>query len=191
MRPNRILTIPNIVTGLGILLTISYVLMYATHTAEVLIPIIVIIIGFSDVLDGLLARALNQESELGAFIDPLRDRLLMLATIANILWVADGVNVVLVAYILYAESIVVITNAFAKFKFKLNIKVHLVGKVRLLIHLASAWIFSVMVYWPNVWKNIKPAWPSVNINLLLSVMLTASILTAGMYLKKLISSFSK
>ena len=115
----------------------------------------------------------------------------MLATIANILWVADGVNVILVAYILYAESIVVITNAFAKFKFKLNIKVHLVGKVRLLIHLASAWIFSVMVYWPNVWKNIKPAWPSVNINLLLFVMLTASILTAGMYLKKLISSFSK
>ncbi|OGZ57374.1 MAG: hypothetical protein A3F94_00550 [Candidatus Spechtbacteria bacterium RIFCSPLOWO2_12_FULL_38_22] len=188
LRPNRILTIPNIVTGFGILLVVVYILMYTTHTAEVLIPIIVIVIGLSDVLDGFLARALNQESELGTYIDPLRDRLMMLAIITNILWLASDINIALVVSILCAEGTVIVINAFAKYKFKLSVKVHLVGKIRALIHLASAWVFSVMLYWPNVWKNVEPTWPPVNINLLLSVMLTASILTTGVYLKRLISS---
>ncbi len=45
---------------------------------------VLMVSGFTDWLDGVLARKLNQTSALGALLDPLADRLYILATLAGL-----------------------------------------------------------------------------------------------------------
>lgn len=69
-------TIPNILTLVRILLTPAIVMAFVDHQLQ-LVWIIFAIAGFTDALDGLLARALNQRSVLGAVLDPLADKILL------------------------------------------------------------------------------------------------------------------
>lgn len=183
----KIITVPNIITGAGIILTIFYVLMYATHTLEMLIPVVIFLVGFSDFLDGIAARLLNQHSVLGKLIDPARDRMLMIAVLVNIFLIINS-YVILIWLIVVFEILVILIHAIAKYKYNLNIGVHAIGKFRLLIHLICAQLFVVIVYWPSWWEANKPEWPTVDITLLLFIMLAASIFAAFSYLSKLISS---
>ncbi len=44
----------------------------------------------SDVIDGRLARSRNMESDLGKILDPIADKLLLLATVVPIYFVAQA-----------------------------------------------------------------------------------------------------
>ena len=54
----------------------------ARHGQSVLAAVVFAIIGWSDYLDGFVARATGQYSRLGALLDPVIDRLLILSGIA-------------------------------------------------------------------------------------------------------------
>ncbi|GAU09533.1 CDP-alcohol phosphatidyltransferase [Desulfoplanes formicivorans] len=69
-------TIPNILTLVRILLTPAIVMAFVNNHLE-LVWIIFAIAGFTDALDGFLARALDQRSLLGAVLDPLADKILL------------------------------------------------------------------------------------------------------------------
>ena len=183
----KIITIPNIITSIGIILTIFYVLMYATHTLQKLIPVIIFLIGFSDFLDGIAARLLNQHSVLGKFLDPARDRMLMIAVLVNMILIINS-YVVLIWLIIVFEISIISIHAIAKYKYNLNIGVHALGKFRLLVHMISAELFVIIVYWPSWWAANGPAQPIIDTTLLLFIMLIASMLAAFSYLGKLISS---
>jgi phosphatidylglycerophosphate synthase len=76
---HRIGLTPNIVTIIGFLLSVSAALAYAFTSAQEPIWLIVAVIllmasGFSDTLDGVLARTYNQASPFGGFLDSLLDR---------------------------------------------------------------------------------------------------------------------
>lgn len=184
---NKIITVPNIITFGGILLTVSYALLYLTRTWEFLIPVVILLIGFSDFLDGVLARLLNQVSTFGKFLDPLRDRIMLIAVLVNIALFIEGVNYIILSLVIITECGIVLINGIAKFKYQLYVQAHWVGKLRLLVHMISAGIFSLTLYWPNFNSKLTDIDP----NLLLFIMLTASIFTAGKYLSNLISSFNK
>ena len=72
---SRILTVPNQLTFLRLaflpvfIITIHYE-RYGWAMA------ILIVAGLTDGLDGLLARGLNQKTPLGAYLDPIADKLL-------------------------------------------------------------------------------------------------------------------
>ncbi|MBI5580203.1 MAG: CDP-alcohol phosphatidyltransferase family protein [Deltaproteobacteria bacterium] len=72
------MNIPNILTVLRILITPLFVifLIRKMHGHALLVFILA---GVSDGLDGLIARLLNQRSELGALLDPIADKLLLTA----------------------------------------------------------------------------------------------------------------
>ncbi|MBL4775589.1 MAG: CDP-alcohol phosphatidyltransferase family protein, partial [Mariprofundus sp.] len=78
--PERILNIPNLLTLARILLTPFIIYAIIEHQA-VLALLLMAIAGITDMLDGAIARYFNQRSKVGAFMDPLADKLLLISTI--------------------------------------------------------------------------------------------------------------
>lgn len=72
----RIWTLPNQITllRLGFLPFFLILISYEHYKWALLV---LIVVGLSDAADGLLARKLNQRSSLGAYLDPLADKLLL------------------------------------------------------------------------------------------------------------------
>ena len=75
---NRALTIPNFICLIRILLITPFVVFFLDGE-YVSAAVVIIISGLSDCFDGLIARKFNQESELGKILDPLADKLTLLA----------------------------------------------------------------------------------------------------------------
>jgi cardiolipin synthase len=71
-----ILTVPNQITllRLGFLPVFLTLISYGRYRWALLV---LVLAGLSDVIDGLLARKLNQRSSLGAYLDPIADKLLL------------------------------------------------------------------------------------------------------------------
>lgn len=80
---HRILTIPNLISfaRLG-LVPVFLALIVAGEYASALI--VLVIASISDALDGWLARRLNQISSLGILLDPIADRLYILAALIGL-----------------------------------------------------------------------------------------------------------
>lgn len=79
MKDTKVLSIPNIITFIRIVLIPAFVtvLIYKMYNYALTLFIIA---GLSDALDGLLARATGQKTKLGAFLDPLADKFLLLTS---------------------------------------------------------------------------------------------------------------
>jgi cardiolipin synthase len=77
------LTIPNLITLTRILLTplfIIFLIQGRYHQAL----LIFVLAGLSDLADGVIARTWQQKSRLGAYLDPLADKLLMSASFVTL-----------------------------------------------------------------------------------------------------------
>jgi len=72
----RIWTVPNQITllRLGFLPFFLILISYESYKWALLV---LVVAGLSDGIDGLLARSLNQRSSLGAYLDPIADKLLL------------------------------------------------------------------------------------------------------------------
>jgi cardiolipin synthase (CMP-forming) len=73
---NRILTVPNQLTFLRLAFLPFFVMAIKYDRYDLALGIL-IAAGVSDGLDGLLARGLNQRTPLGAYLDPIADKLLL------------------------------------------------------------------------------------------------------------------
>ncbi len=72
--------------------------------------------GFTDLLDGLIARTFNQRSDLGALMDPAADKLLMTTAFILMAWRTDGMIApipVWVAILAITRDLVISFYAFA------------------------------------------------------------------------------
>ena len=81
---DRIVTWPNALSAarlLGVPVFLWLVLVPRTTTTDLIAAGILGLAGITDWLDGKLARMLNQQSRLGALLDPAADRLYIAATI--------------------------------------------------------------------------------------------------------------
>lgn len=78
----RILTVPNSLSALRLLGVPLFCWLALGPRADVAAFFVLAASGFTDWLDGKLARMLNQQSQLGELLDPLVDRLYILATLA-------------------------------------------------------------------------------------------------------------
>lgn len=74
----RVLTIPNLICLVRILLITPFVEFFLDGKYNYA-ALVIIASGLSDCFDGFIARRFNQESELGKILDPLADKLTVLA----------------------------------------------------------------------------------------------------------------
>ncbi len=82
---DRVVTIPNALSLLRLLLVpVFFWLIVAEHDAAAIV--VLMVSGFSDYLDGFLARRWHQVSRVGQLLDPAADRLYILATLIGLAW---------------------------------------------------------------------------------------------------------
>lgn len=77
-------TIPNILSYIRMILIPIFMIQYLTATETkdyYLAGMIIVFSGLTDLLDGLIARKLNQITELGKLLDPVADKLTQVAVI--------------------------------------------------------------------------------------------------------------
>ncbi len=77
------ISIPNILTICRILLTPLFVILAQRNLFGHAL-LIFALAGVSDALDGLIARLFNQRTELGAFLDPIADKLLLISAFISL-----------------------------------------------------------------------------------------------------------
>jgi cardiolipin synthase len=77
------LTIPNLITLARILLTPLFIIFLIQGRYRQAF-IVFLLAGLSDLADGLIARVWQQKSPLGAYLDPLADKLLMSASFVTL-----------------------------------------------------------------------------------------------------------
>ena len=76
MKPSQIFTAPNQLTLLRMVF-VPFIVIHLVEGRYLWALIVFVIAGFSDGLDGLLARTLHQQTVLGQYLDPIADKLLL------------------------------------------------------------------------------------------------------------------
>lgn len=84
-------TLPNLLTTGRIAITpvIAYLPFMQGYAPKLLTFVVFIIAAVSDVIDGRIARRRNQVTDLGKLLDPIADKLLLLATVVPIYVIAQ------------------------------------------------------------------------------------------------------
>lgn len=77
------MTIPNLITSIRIILAPIFVI-YLINERFSSALIVFILAGLSDGADGLIARLFGQKSRLGTFLDPLADKILLIAAFVTL-----------------------------------------------------------------------------------------------------------
>jgi cardiolipin synthase len=81
---DRVLTIPNALSVLRLFGVPLFLWLLLGPRADILALVVLMVSGFTDWADGVVARKLNQTSRLGALLDPAADRLYILATLVGL-----------------------------------------------------------------------------------------------------------
>lgn len=82
---DRILTVPNVLSVLRLIGVPVLLWLLLVEHADGWAFALLVVSGVTDFLDGKLARLLDQSSRLGALLDPLVDRLYLIATVVGLL----------------------------------------------------------------------------------------------------------
>jgi cardiolipin synthase len=81
---DRVWTVPNMLSFLRLLGVPIVVWLILGPQADAVAVIVLVVAGLTDWLDGYLARAWNQRSRIGQLLDPVADRLYILAIIGSL-----------------------------------------------------------------------------------------------------------
>jgi len=81
---NRVLTVPNLLSILRLAGVPLFLWLVLGPEEDVWALVVLMVSGFTDYLDGNLARRLNQTSALGQVLDPVADRLYILSVVVGL-----------------------------------------------------------------------------------------------------------
>jgi len=125
---DRILSIPNALTLARILLTPFIV--YAILGEDTGIALILMgVAGLTDMLDGAIARMMDQKSTVGAFMDPLADKLMLISAMVT-LFISGLVPLFLFLAVVFRDIVIVLgAIAYELVTRRLEMRPSMVGKM--------------------------------------------------------------
>jgi len=110
MSTSRLAMIPNLICVMRILLTFPIV--YFLINEQYLTALVLIMIaGFSDGLDGFLARRYGWTSRIGGLLDPLADKLLFVCVFGSLTWI--GLVPLWLFVVVICRDIIIVSGAVA------------------------------------------------------------------------------
>jgi len=168
MQVFRLAYLPNVVCVVRICLVvpIMWFLVRAEYESALLL---IMIAGFSDWVDGFLARRFAWESRIGGLLDPLADKLLFVSVFAALTW--NGLVPLWLFAVVIGRDIIIVSGAFA-YEFLIGPvepNPSLVGKLNTVM--ALLYLFFVMTWQIYAWP------PEVSI----------TIVGAGVFVVSLVS----
>jgi cardiolipin synthase len=130
--PDRVWTLPNALSLLRLLGVPVFLWLLLGPEEDGWALVILMVSGFTDWLDGKLARWLNQGSRLGALLDPAADRLYIVSTLVA-LALRDVVPVWVVALLLGREVVLGVMLLVLRHYGYPPLQVHYLGKAATLL----------------------------------------------------------
>ncbi len=124
---DRIVTIPNALSVLRLLGVPLFLWLLLGPHDDLAALLVLGVSGFTDWLDGVLARKLNQTSRLGTLLDPFADRLYILASLVGLL-LRHVIPWWLVAIIVARDIVLLTTVPSLRRRGYLALPVHYLGK---------------------------------------------------------------
>jgi len=126
--------IPNLISILRIIL-VAPTVYYLINEKYLLALILFFIAGASDGLDGFLARYFRWQSRLGALLDPIGDKLLLVCCYLALGWLGH-ISVLLVLLVLFRD-IIIVTGAVMYHVYigKVSIKPVMISKLNTLLQI--------------------------------------------------------
>ncbi len=144
------LNLPNFLTLIRIL-SIPFFLVYLSYHRYLEALIIFIIGGITDFLDGLAARLMKQQTPLGAYLDPIADKLLVI-TSCIVLGLFGGVPMWL-SIIVVSRDVLIITG-YGIIVFltdeRPEVKPSLIGKFSTLLQLVTLGVALALLHDPKL-----------------------------------------
>jgi cardiolipin synthase len=126
MASNRVWTVPNVISFARLLLVPGFIWAFFTDRNWLGVALL-IAIGSTDWVDGFIARRFNQVSELGKLLDPVADRLAIVAVLIVFL-VKDVLPLPLAAVILLRDLLIAVAFPILEKRGMERIPVNWTGK---------------------------------------------------------------
>lgn len=177
--------IPNILTSLRILFIPIFVLVYYLpyEWAPLATGIIFAVAGFTDWLDGYLARRLDQTSPFGAFLDPVADKLMVVISLALLVEGYASLWVTIPAVVIIGREIVIsaLREWMAEIGKRANVAVSNIGKLKTVLQMLAIMLMivvepytdisyagiavlyaaAILTLW-SMYQYLRAAWPSLS-----------------------------
>ncbi len=135
------MNIPNLLTLIRIILIPVFVLIFYLPFKgnHILACAIFTIAALTDLLDGYLARKLDQQSKLGAFLDPVADKLIVAVALVCILQAHPSIYVALPAAVIIGREITVsaLREWMAELGARKRVSVSILGKIKTISQMVS------------------------------------------------------
>jgi cardiolipin synthase len=171
MARNPLTLVPNIITiaRIAAIIPIVWLVMDGDLTMRIIALVIYVVAAASDWVDGFLARAWNQYSDLGRMLDPIADKLLVGILIAALAWDGSfsGWDMIPVCAILFREFFISGLRKLAKWKTTIQLVALAVVLVEPLIpglRLISdvvLWAAGAITLWTG-WNYLRASWPHLS-----------------------------
>ncbi len=113
------MNIPNLLSIFRIFITIFFIL--AVHKDRFMVAFYLFIFqGLTDALDGFLARVMSKKTDLGAFLDPIADKTMLVA--GFVMLSIKGVIPLWLTVLVILKDVVVVTGFLALYKLAYTVK---------------------------------------------------------------------
>lgn len=121
------MTIPNILTILRLLLILPIALLLLSQNNFIAL-ILIFVAWITDLLDGFLARKLNQISPLGKTLDPLADKLLVFVIVLSLV-IAKAIPFYLGIVVIARDVLILTAGLYTWIKYKYIMQSNWIGKL--------------------------------------------------------------
>lgn len=135
------MNIPNQLTLLRIILIPVFVLVFYLpfEWNNLVACVIFVLAAITDILDGYLARKLNQTSSLGAFLDPVADKLMVAVALVLLVQQNPNIYLALAAAVIIGREITVsaLREWMAEIGARSKVAVSVLGKVKTIAQMVA------------------------------------------------------
>ncbi len=135
-KATRVINLPNIISIFRFFITFYFI--YAVYQGRLRLALYLFLIqGISDLLDGFIARVMSWKTELGAYLDPIADKT-MLVSAFGMLYIVGIVPIWLTVLVL-GRDIVIAVGYLILYRYANNVKPRptIFGKVTTALQIAT------------------------------------------------------